>query len=74
MPLLFDFESCDWGSTAPQIDLSYNALDAVQLNALFTLLAESGKFNGKTIKITGAIGAASCDKSIITKIGGNVIQ
>lgn len=62
-----------WGGTSPQVNVSYTSLDATALNTLFTdLVATAGGFSGKTINITGASGAATCDKTIITNSGGSV--
>lgn len=72
VPLLLDFENCDWSGAAPQLDVSNTMMNGEQLNALFTRLATSGKFSGKTINITGCDGAGSCDKTIITNAGGIV--
>ena len=62
-----------WAGASPQIDIAYCSLDATALNALFTsIIASSASFSGKTIRITGNPGAATCDTTIITNAGGIV--
>lgn len=62
-----------WAGSSPQIDVSYCSMDATALNALFTsIIATSASFSGKTIRITGNPGAATCDTTIITNAGGTV--
>lgn len=62
-----------WAGSSPQIDISYCSMEAAALNALFTsIIATSASFSGKTIRITGNPGAATCDTTIITNAGGTV--
>jgi hypothetical protein len=58
-----------YGGTSPQINVSYTNMSAAQLNQLFTDLPT---LTGKTITITGAAGAASCNQSIATAKGWTV--
>lgn len=58
-----------YSGTSPQIDVSYNLLDATALNTLF---GDLPVLSGKTIKITGNPGAATCDTSIATSKGWTV--
>jgi hypothetical protein len=58
-----------FGGTSPQVDVSYTSLDATALNTLF---GDLPTLVGKTIKITGATGAATCDTSIATGKGWSV--
>lgn len=51
------------------IDISYCAFGASQLNSLFTALPT---VSGKTIYITGCLGASTCDKTIATNKGWKV--
>jgi hypothetical protein len=60
--------SSTWAGTSVQLDVSYTQLDATALNALFTSLPSVAK----TIKITGAAGAAGCTTSIATNKGWTV--
>src|SRR4030042_1368042 len=50
--------------TSPQIDVSYCNMDATSLNTLFGALPT---LVGKTIKITGCLGAATCNTAIATE-------
>lgn len=62
-----------WAGSSPQIDISYCSMEAAALNALFTsIIATSASFSGKTIRITGNPGSATCDTTIITNAGGTV--
>lgn len=62
-----------WAGTSPQIDVSNCSMDATALNALFTsIIATSASFSGKTIRVTGNVGASTCDTTIITNVGGVV--
>lgn len=62
-----------WAGSSPQIDVAYCSMEAAALNALFTsIIATSASFSGKTIRITGNPGAATCDTTIITNAGGTV--
>lgn len=62
-----------WAGASPQIDISYCSMEAAALNALFaSIIATSASFSGKTIRITGNPGAATCDTTIITNVGGTV--
>lgn len=62
-----------WAGASPQIDVAYCSMEAAALNALFTsIIATSASFSGKTIRITGNPGAATCDTTIITNAGGTV--
>ena len=62
-----------WAGASPQIDISYCSMEAAALNALFTsIIATSASFSGKTIRITGNPGDATCDTTIITNAGGTV--
>jgi surface protein len=56
-------------NTSP-IDISYNNLDATGLNSIFTLLPT---VSGRSINITGCIGAATCNRSIATAKGWTVV-
>ena len=58
-----------FSGTSPQIDVSYNSLDATALNTLF---GDLPVLSGKTIKITGNPGAGTCDTSIATSKGWTV--
>ena len=55
--------------SSPQVNVSYTNLDATALNQLFTDLPT---LTGKTINITGSLGAGTCDKSIATAKGWTV--
>ena len=55
--------SSTFSGYTPQIIISYTGLDANALNLLF---GDLPVLSGKTIKITGCIGAETCDKSIAT--------
>ena len=50
----------------PEIDVSYSDLSAAALNLLF---GDLPALSGKTIKITGTTGAASCTRTIATAKG-----
>ena len=58
-----------FSGSSPQINVSYTNLDATALNTLFTDLPT---VVGKTITITGAVGAATCDTTIATAKGWTV--
>lgn len=58
-----------FAGTSPQIDVSNTMLDATALNQLFTDLPT---LTGKIIKITSALGATTCDKSIANSKGWTV--
>jgi len=55
--------------SSPQIDISHNSLDAAALNLLF---GDLPTISGKTIKITGNPGTATCDTTIATAKGWTV--
>jgi hypothetical protein len=59
-----------FGGASPQIQVSYNSMNAAALNLLFGDLPTLG---AKTIDITGNPGAATCDKTIATLKGWTVI-
>lgn len=62
-----------WAGSSPQVDVAYCSMDATALNALFTsIIATSSSFSGKTVRVTGNPGAATCNTSIITAAGGTV--
>ena len=61
--------SGQYGGTTPHINISYTMLDATALNQVFTDLPT---ITAKTINITGAIGAAGCNRSIATAKGWTV--
>jgi hypothetical protein len=61
--------SSTFSGTSPQIDVSYNSMDATALNTLF---GDLPTLTGKTIKITGNPGASTCDTSIATSKGWTV--
>ena len=61
--------SAPFSGTSPQIDVSYTNMATSALNSLFTSLPT---VTGKTIKITGATGAATCTTSIATAKGWTV--
>ena len=65
------FDGCNFaaGAAAP-IALNFSGLDADALNALFTSL---DTVVGKTITVTGSVGAATCDTSIATAKGWTVV-
>ena len=65
------FDGCNFaaGAAAP-IALNFSGLDAAALNALFTSL---DTVTGKTITVTGSVGASSCDTSIATAKGWTVV-
>ncbi len=54
---------------SPQVSCRYTMLDAAALNTLF---GDLPVLTGKTIDITGAVGAAACDRSIATAKGWTV--
>ena len=62
--------SSTFTGSSPQINVSYTNLDATALNQLFTDLPT---LTGKTINITGSVGASACDRSIATGKGWTVI-
>lgn len=55
--------------SSPQVNVSYTNLSASALNTLF---GDLPTLTGKTIKITGATGAATCNTSIATAKGWTV--
>lgn len=55
---------------APHINVSYTNLDSNALNLLFSDLPT---ISGKTINISGALGASTCDKSLATSKGWTVV-
>lgn len=55
--------------SSPHVDVSYTSLNAAALNLLF---GDLPTLTGKTIKITGCPGAASCTRSIATVKGWSV--
>ena len=64
-----------WGGTTPQIDVSYTSLSTAALNTLFADMAAQGNVTGKTINITGALGAAGltpADRLVITSRGWTI--
>ena len=65
------FNGCNFaaGAAAP-IALNFSGLDAAALNDLFTSL---DTVTGKTITVTGSVGAASCNTSIATAKGWTVV-
>jgi hypothetical protein len=58
-----------FAGTSPQVDVSYNNLDATALNNLF---GDLPTLTAKTIRITGCQGVATCDTSIATSKGWTV--
>ena len=54
---------------SPQIDFTYNSLDATEINRILTALPT---LVGKTISVTGNPGAATCTTSIATVKGWTV--
>ena len=68
---LYNAASSGFGGTSPQIDVSYTKMSASALNDLF---GDLPVMSGKTIKITGALGAGSCNTSIATSKGWTVIN
>ena len=56
--------------TSPQVNVSYTNLDATALNQLFTDLPT---LTGKTINITGSLGAGTCNRTIATAKNWTVI-
>jgi hypothetical protein len=68
---LYNAASSGFGGASPQIDVSYTKMSASALNDLF---GDLPTMSGKTIKITGALGAASCNTSIATSKGWTVIN
>lgn len=68
---LYNAASSGFGGTSPQIDVSYTKMSASALNDLF---GDLPTMSGKTIKITGALGAGSCDTSIATSKGWTVVN
>ena len=58
-----------FGGRSPQINVSYTNLDANALNLLF---GDLPVVTGKTIDISGAAGASTCDKTIATTKGWTV--
>lgn len=65
------FNGCNFaaGAAAP-IALNFSGLDAEALNALFTSL---DTVTGKTITVTGSVGASTCNTSIATAKGWTVV-
>ena len=65
------FDGCNFaaGAAAP-IAINFSGLDAAALNDLFTSL---DTVTGKTITVTGSVGASSCDTSIATSKGWTVV-
>jgi len=68
---LYNAASSGFGGASPQIDVSYTRMSASALNDLF---GDLPTISGKTIKITGALGAGSCDTSIATSKGWTVVN
>ena len=68
---LYNAASSGFGGASPQIDVSYTKMSASALNDLF---GDLPIMSGKTIKITGALGAGSCDTSIATSKGWTVVN
>jgi hypothetical protein len=64
-----DNPNSQFGGYSPQVDVSNGRLSAAALNLLFSDLPT---LSGKTIKITGNPGAATCDKTIATEKGWTV--
>jgi hypothetical protein len=64
--------TAQWGGTSPQLSIAYTNMDTAAINQLFTDLAAAGYYSGKTIDITGATGAATCTRSIVTSQGWTV--
>jgi len=62
--------SSTFTGSSPQVNISYTNLDATALNQLFTDLPT---LTGKTINITGSLGAGTCDRSIATAKGWTVV-
>ena len=62
-------QNSGFGGASPQVDVQYTSLEATALNTLF---GDLPALSGKTIKITGATGAATCDTSIATAKGWTV--
>ena len=61
--------SSTFTSSSPQVNVSYTSLNATALNQLFNDLPA---LTGKTINITGSLGANTCDRSIATAKGWTV--
>jgi len=61
----------DWGGSSPQIDVSYCSMDATALNTLF---GDLNSVTGRTIKITGNPGSATCNTAIATSKGWTVVN
>jgi len=55
---------------SPQIQIQNTAMTATNLNTFFTSLPT---VTGKTINITGTLGAATCDRTIATSKGWTVV-
>ena len=68
---LYNAASSGFGGASPQIDVSYTKMSASALNDLF---GDLPVMSGKTIKITGALGAGSCNTSIATSKGWTVVN
>jgi len=68
---LYNAASSGFGGASPQIDVSYTKMSASALNDLF---GDLPVMSGKTIKITGALGAGSCNTSIATDKGWTVVN
>ena len=63
-----------WAGSSPHVDVDHCSMDAAALNAMFTsIIATSASFAGKTVRVRGNPGAATCNTSIITNAGGSVI-
>jgi hypothetical protein len=58
-----------YGGASPQINISYTSLNAAALDQVFTDLPT---VTSKTINITGASGAAGCNRAIATGKGWTV--
>lgn len=68
---LYNAASSGFGGASPQINVSYTKMSASALNDLF---GDLPTMSGKTIKITGALGAGSCNTSIATSKGWTVVN
>jgi len=68
---LYNAASSGFGGASPQVDVSYTKMSATALNDLF---GDLPTISGKTIKITGALGAGSCNTSIATSKGWTVVN
>lgn len=72
---LYNTSAGQWTGGSPQVNVSYSSLSTDALIQLFYDLANQGSVSGKTINITGALGASGLsteDRAIITNRGWTI--